>query len=43
MSIEITIRPGEGALSRAIAELPDNGESADTLAKEIWDFFCSVQ
>ena len=28
MAIEITIRPGEGALSRAIDELPDNGESA---------------
>ena len=28
MSFEITIRPGEKALSRAIAALPDNGENA---------------
>ena len=26
-----------------LSKRSDNGESADTLAKEIWDFFCSVQ
>ena len=33
------LRQMQGELSKR----SDNGESADTLAKEIWDFFCSVQ